>query len=238
MVLIVFAPFLLAACSREEPALVALAELRSVVRADYDTGEYEYEEIRGKYYPDYVELAQEWRGTEAGLQAELWILQTVRSADLREEFGSPTVTEKLDAIFSAYGRSPHIYHLADSWYYLPAEELQERFDSLIENSPHARVRAAAMYALADAGARDNAAEDLAGRREALLTGLVTDYADEPWNSTTFGEIAAAELNPHDPADLEVGDRAPEITGRNVDGEEMKLSDYLGQVVVLDFWGDW
>ena len=36
----------------------------------------------------------------------------------------------------------------------------------------------------------------------------------------------------------VGERAPEIVGVDVDGNKMKLSDYLGQVVVLDFWGDW
>ncbi len=238
IVLVVLAPLLLSGCSREEPALAALEELRSVVRADYDTGEYDYEGIRSKYYPDYAAFAQRWRGTEAGLQAELWILQTIRNADLRQELSAPEVTDKLDAIFAEYGHSPHIYHMADSWYSLPSEELEERFDYLIEHSPDARVRAASMYALVDAGSRDNASAELAGRREALLNDLVRDYAEVPWNSTTFGEIAAAELNPHDPADLEVGDRAPEITGRNIDGEEMKLSDYLGNVVVLDFWGDW
>ena len=46
------------------------------------------------------------------------------------------------------------------------------------------------------------------------------------------------MHPHDPADLEIGKKAPEIIGKNVDGVEMKLSDYLGKVVVIDFWGDW
>ena len=39
-------------------------------------------------------------------------------------------------------------------------------------------------------------------------------------------------------DLAIGRPAPEIIGANVDGEEMRLSDFLGKVVVIDFWGDW
>ena len=36
----------------------------------------------------------------------------------------------------------------------------------------------------------------------------------------------------------VGDLAEDIVGTDMDGEEFKLSDYRGKVVVLDFWGDW
>ncbi len=39
-------------------------------------------------------------------------------------------------------------------------------------------------------------------------------------------------------ELAIGKPAPEIIGANVDGEEMRLSDFLGKVVVIDFWGDW
>ena len=38
--------------------------------------------------------------------------------------------------------------------------------------------------------------------------------------------------------LKIGDAAPEITGPDLDGKPMKLSDFRGKVVVLDFWGDW
>jgi hypothetical protein len=36
----------------------------------------------------------------------------------------------------------------------------------------------------------------------------------------------------------VGQQAPEIEGEDIDGVRFKLSDYRGQVVVLDFWGHW
>jgi hypothetical protein len=32
--------------------------------------------------------------------------------------------------------------------------------------------------------------------------------------------------------------APEIIGKDLDGKPMKLSDFRGKVVMLDFWGDW
>lgn len=37
---------------------------------------------------------------------------------------------------------------------------------------------------------------------------------------------------------EIGDRAPEISGRIQDGSTVRLSDFKKKVVFLDFWGDW
>jgi peroxiredoxin len=37
---------------------------------------------------------------------------------------------------------------------------------------------------------------------------------------------------------QIGNPAPEIEGDDLDGKPMKLSDFRGKVVVLDFWGDW
>ncbi len=38
--------------------------------------------------------------------------------------------------------------------------------------------------------------------------------------------------------LQVGMEAPDIIGVDLFGEQFKLSDYRGKVVLLDFWGDW
>jgi hypothetical protein len=38
--------------------------------------------------------------------------------------------------------------------------------------------------------------------------------------------------------LEVGCIAPEIEGINQNGSPMRLSDFKGKVIFLDFWGDW
>jgi hypothetical protein len=36
----------------------------------------------------------------------------------------------------------------------------------------------------------------------------------------------------------VGRRAPEIVGEDIDGKKLRLSDFRGKVVLLDFWGNW
>lgn len=38
--------------------------------------------------------------------------------------------------------------------------------------------------------------------------------------------------------LQVGKPCPDFAAKDVDGVEIKLSDYRGKVVVLDFWGFW
>ena len=38
--------------------------------------------------------------------------------------------------------------------------------------------------------------------------------------------------------LSVGKTAPEITGQDVYGLPMKLSEFRGKVVMLSFWGHW
>ena len=38
--------------------------------------------------------------------------------------------------------------------------------------------------------------------------------------------------------LGIGQFAPEIAGEDIDGTPLKLSDYKGKVVVLEFWGHW
>jgi hypothetical protein len=38
--------------------------------------------------------------------------------------------------------------------------------------------------------------------------------------------------------LQVGKVAPQIEGEDTEGRKLRLSDYRGKVVVLDFWGNW
>jgi hypothetical protein len=56
------------------------------------------------------------------------------------------------------------------------------------------------------------------------------------SKVTLGELAERELFAK--RNLLPGKPAPEISGEDIDGKPMKLSDYRGKVVLLDFWGHW
>jgi thiol-disulfide isomerase/thioredoxin len=53
---------------------------------------------------------------------------------------------------------------------------------------------------------------------------------------TIADIVGSELR--ELRQLSVGKVAPEIEGESVDGKRLKLSDYRGKVVVLNFWASW
>ncbi|MBN2730839.1 MAG: redoxin domain-containing protein [Balneolaceae bacterium] len=42
----------------------------------------------------------------------------------------------------------------------------------------------------------------------------------------------------EPGLLELGTQAPDWTLKKADSTEVSLSDYLGQIIILDFWGTW
>lgn len=72
---------------------------------------------------------------------------------------------------------------------------------------------------------------------ALLEKVRDEFTDVThWGERTIADSARGELFELD--HLQVGMVAPEISGPDLDGVEFKLSDYRGQVVFLDFWGDW
>jgi thiol-disulfide isomerase/thioredoxin len=90
--------------------------------------------------------------------------------------------------------------------------------------------------------------------ETLYGRLLKDYRDVQFSrKKTYGEIALAALEKLNPGGtrnasgettppagvgLEIGMAAPETRGLDTRGGPMRLSDFRGKVVVLDFWGDW
>ena len=72
--------------------------------------------------------------------------------------------------------------------------------------------------------------------EEMLGEVAEKYGDVKFGRSTLGKLAGDEL--YVTKYLTVGKVAPDIEGVDLDGEEFKLSDYRGKVVLLDFWGDW
>jgi hypothetical protein len=72
--------------------------------------------------------------------------------------------------------------------------------------------------------------------EKLLDDVAKKYGDVKLGRSNLAEQANAVL--FEVRNLAIGKTAPEITGESIDGKPMKLSDFKGKVLVLDFFGDW
>jgi hypothetical protein len=73
--------------------------------------------------------------------------------------------------------------------------------------------------------------------ESLFERASTQYGDLKLpEGGTVDEKARAEL--FEIRHLVVGKEAPEIVGEDQDGKRLKLSDYRGKVVLLDFWSEY
>ena len=66
--------------------------------------------------------------------------------------------------------------------------------------------------------------------------MVGEFSDVEGRRRALGKYAAAEL--FELRRLQIGMIVPEIEGVGIDEKPMKLSDFRGKVVLLDFWGDW
>jgi len=81
-----------------------------------------------------------------------------------------------------------------------------------------------------------AAETMHQESERLLEKAADKYGDvKTAFDGTVGKKARSEL--YDLRYLSVGKAAPEVTGTDQDGKPLKLSDYKGKVVLLDFWSE-
>lgn len=148
---------------------------------------------------------------------------------------------------------------------LPNADHEATLRRLMTDSPHDSVKAAATMAMSDMltslkqiegleGARRERVVEMIGEEFAakwtpeaiekesdlLLDSLVENYKDVPIkgsrNGETYGTLVEGMIFARE--NLQIGCVAEDIVGEDLDGEEFKLSDYRGKVVVLDFWGDW
>lgn len=112
---------------------------------------------------------------------------------------------------------------------------QQFLRDLLKKSPERDVQGVACYVL---GRSMSDAENVLTKKEAIkfLERAVEEYGNVKYHDTEISELAAPLLFALQ--HLSIGSPAPEIVGHDVDGEEFKLSDYRGKVVMLDFFVNW
>jgi hypothetical protein len=184
-----------------------------------------------EYIPKFQALAKEAKGTQAGAKALVQIL-TLSQRGNSQQAGK----EALDALMADYIKSPEMAQAVSFVEYggsfLGEQKVVGLLQRLMNESPDRNVKAAATFALGNvymspySGIRADHA-----KAKKYLQIAIRQYAGTPYAKRASSALFQLE-------NLSVGKVAPEITGTDENGRPIKLSDFRGKVVVLDFWGFW
>ena len=140
-------------------------------------------------------------------------------------------------------KEPEIYHSAynDFMYFYMADYMQRNLSGA-DNSwygslqfakkelPAPVANIAGAHLIKDLLQSASAREDYKTLKE-----MIDDYRTWPENEKY---MAIIDVTYADKAQLAPGSKAPDFTLNDIDGNEVSLSDFVGKVVVLDFWGTW
>lgn len=112
------------------------------------------------------------------------------------------------------------------------EQAEALLARVVADNEHALPKAWAMYWQAIVVQRDKAASD---EQKRLAATMLTTAEQLAAGTVLADRIAGPRFMAER---LQIGMAAPDIQGEDMDGVPFRLSDYRGQVVVLDFWGFW
>ncbi|MBI3099486.1 MAG: redoxin domain-containing protein [Planctomycetes bacterium] len=210
--------------------------------ADYQAAVQEYNTARQKgnagrhpsieFLAKFQDLAKKGRKSEAGAEADLWIIQNARFAGAE---GQKALAGAVEDAVENHLPSPKMEAVAGALRY-GAYSLPDRGESalrkIMNRSSVKEAKAAAMFTLATMICDDDSsdAKEKTEARE-LLESLAKDYPGTRYATQAKGYLF--ELD-----NLQIGKTAPDFTAKDQDDKTFKLSDYRGKVVVVDFWGFW
>ena len=218
------------AAQDSNPAAGELAALESSWKTADDKAA-AYAELK----PKFEAFAERHSGTEPALSARLWLLRRCSRLRRRGNMGA-TAKPIADRILKDHIASKRMAEVVELRSLFDTETFSGYLEKLSKSSPHRKVRADAFFALSQILLRQGPGGMQRGYE--ILELLQTKYAEIPWRRSSYGAIAEAYLEPHSMAALQPGRPAPEIEGLDPEGRPMKLSEFRGRVVVLEFWGHW
>lgn len=167
--------------------------------------------------------------------------------------GWPLPDDILKVVLEKHARHPKLGELCYQLWYRDRETWAERILRAGAEHPQREARGLAIYSSGlywrnrampfrmNAQPKPEDAKQYAAKAEQCFADVAKNYADlrSPDGRYSLGPQAAAEISRlRNYPNLKPGGASPEIVGEDIDGKPMKLSDYRGKVVLLDFWGYW
>ncbi|HVS35703.1 MAG TPA: TlpA disulfide reductase family protein, partial [Gemmataceae bacterium] len=193
-----------------------------------------------------IDLADKHPDSPAALTALTWVLETVSNADDESDAGLDDLRYRTVALlerdhFARKEMAGICRTLAET----PTPAGDRLLQAMGEKHTDRDVRGLAIYALALSlvnqadlaeAKTPGAGQSFIDQAQKKLDKLTDAYSDVTLGRTTLGEAAKAKLR--EIRFLRVDCMAQDIDGEDLKGQKMKLSDFRGKVVVLDFWANW
>ena len=211
----------------------AVKQWRSDLRATEDAKE--KRELRKlhparEFYPRFAALLE---GGE--LQAALWMIENLRQSGRSRAESQKAMGELYVRIltgdlsdFELLERTAE--RLVKDRKKLEPEYSTQLLSQAFERAEVPETKALLGYSLGRLYGRLGGEENQA-RSSAWMERMEKEFAD-----TVYGARASEQL--FEQRHLSVGVAAPDFTGQSIDGDEIKLSEQRGKIVVVDFFGFW
>ncbi len=179
-------------------------------------------------------IAREAPGDPASLGPLVWVAVYTRG---------PLAARAIETIMQSHVLDPGIGSFAVQIGYIAPPGGDAILRAVLGKNPNREARGQACLSLArklkleaeHTGSNEKAAP-LDNEAATLFERVMKEFSDIEGENGPLGEIAKNGL--FELRHLSVGKEAPEISGEDNEGRAMKLSEFRGKVVVLDFWGEW
>jgi hypothetical protein len=189
-----------------------------------------------KYSAKMMALVDKNPKSPTALDALVWIVT-------HDRFGLES-RKALDLLIKDHIDSPKISAVVSPYIYPDPNQTEKLLRTILQKSPHKEVQAEACLSLGQIlkNRADNPRispterEKLDKEAEAQFERVLKEFHGVKVAGRPIDKSAEREL--FELRHLAVGKKAPQISGEDLEGKPFKLSDYLGKVVVLDFWGNW
>jgi len=207
----------------------------------------------------FLDLARENPDDPAAVDALVWIVQNNQSGK--------AVDEAVDRLVKDHLQSPKMVQVCQSLVYSASPGAEKLLRGVCEKGTDDQTKGTACFTLGEflkeqaqlvRMIKDDAevakriesfyGKEAVGRfikkdpaaldkeAESLFERTAKQFGAVKYGRSSLADVAKAQL--FEIRHLGIGKVAPEIVGEDIDGKPMKLSDYKGKVVVLDFFGHW
>jgi hypothetical protein len=180
------------------------------------------------FFPRFLKLAD-----GGDISAQAWVLSNYYHSALPAEEMEALKVRTLKKLATHPESAAAAEAVANALMYsspLRVPETIAILDNMIAKVKHADALASLHFSLAQVLMHQ---PDEASKKRAIE---VLHIIDKKYKDSFYGRFAKGLI--YETENLQVGMLAPEFVGKDVHGEEIKLSDYRGKVTYLVFWGFW